>query len=85
MCSKKIFLLVFTALTRNFVKFPLLAKEGWTGQWFSTGQNLIPGRGGWGEPHGDYIQIEKDIIRDKFPEGNNHPGPEVNLAWFRKQ
>ena len=38
-----------------------------------------------GEPHGDYIQIEKDIIRDKFPEGNNHPGPEVNLAWFRKQ
>ena len=24
-------------------------------------------------------------VKDKFPEGNNHPGPEVNLAWFRKQ
>ena len=22
-----------------------------------------------GEPHGDHIQIEKDKIRDKFPEG----------------
>ena len=38
-----------------------------------------------GEPHGDYIQIEKDKIRGKFLEGNNHPGPEVNLAWFKKQ
>ena len=33
------------------------------------GLEFDPGPGGLGEPHGDYILIEKVKIRDKFPEG----------------